>query len=281
MSKRVRNGYKPTIVDRIRLGITNIRAKRKLKKTEKKFSTKIKKEDFVVKDTFETRDELKDYVKDIGKQLKEKDLGFEKLSTGVVVPKSKITQVRSRVKEINLGYEMKQSKIVRSTRKLFGDEIAEQVEKDLNELNASKRKRMMNADFEDLRKLDIDLIEKKISSEDDIDKLLTNLTENDYYQLDKREEAYRESYNKALIEVYGDNDDTNRLIELINKMDIDDFMTTYYNPYSNTQIKDIYDPEQLIGYIDYLTKTFERLYEITKGEKFVSEKYDLGIGYFE
>ena len=70
-------------------------------------------------------------------------------------------------------------------------------------------------------------------------------------------------------------------IELINKMDIDDFMTTYYNPYSNTQIKDIYDPEQLIGYMDYLTKTFERLYEITKGEKFVSEKYDLGIGYFE
>lgn len=51
----------------------------------------------------------------------------------------------------------------------------------------------------------------------------------------------RENYIKGLIEVFGDNDDTNALIEEINKIPLKDFITKFYKEQEAT-VDFIYDP---------------------------------------
>lgn len=71
----------------------------------------------------------------------------------------------------------------------------------------------------------------------------------------------RKNYIKGLIEVFGDSDETNDLIETINNMDIEDFITTFYKEQEAT-VDFIYDPLEA-----------ERKFKILKDDVWKKDKH--------
>lgn len=205
------------------------------------------------------RDRIKNQINKVANALGLPSIGKVKLPKGGEVSKETYNKVKSQVEGVNTAYRQRQQDIVRNAKQKLSREVARAIEQDIDETNRKARRRLTSGKFDDLKELDFENIIKNIENEDDLIKIGDSIATNEFYDLGMRDEMYRENYLKAMYKNYGDNTDTRELEKIIRDMDIDEFIMSYYNPYSNTQIKDFYDPEQVDEYISYLKDYFTKL----------------------
>lgn len=237
---------KLTLRERFRNRINKI-----IKPTKKETKKKQKKKESVIKKTF---DKINKIIKPRKKYIK--------LPSGLKVEKSKLNTIEKRVQEINKSYSDRKESIVSGAKRVFGKEVGRMIERDI-EIKKDKHKLgLTNDTFDDLKELSFEGILKKINTEDDIEKFETQLLENEFYDLDKRDVRYRENYIKAMYNTYGENTDTEELEKIIRELDIEVFILSYYNAYSNTELKDFYDEFQTEDYLEYLKAYFTRLKDV-------------------
>lgn len=205
------------------------------------------------------RDRIKNQFNKVAKALGLPSIGKVKLPSGNEVEKETYNKVKAQVDGINTAYRQRQKDIIRNAKQKLTREIAKTIEGDIEETNRKARRRLTSGKFDDLKELDFDNIIKNIQDEDELMKISDSLSDNEFYDLDKRDEMYRQNYIKAMYKNYGDNTDTRELEKILNSLDIDEFIMSYYNPYSNTQLKDFYDPEQVEEYIEYLKDYYTKM----------------------
>lgn len=104
------------------------------------------------------------------------------------------------------------------------------------------------------QKIVYDFDGKSIADIKKFEEMLNKKLKQDYYS--KREQQLRDNFIKSLITVYGDNDTTKDLINMINNMSLKDFITLYYKN-ENVDIDD-FNYDMLIDY----SYKFEKLNEI-------------------
>lgn len=258
MSQRGDRNVKLNILQRARLKIQNIRLDRKLKRIKKVHNVDLSETDNIkVVEKFASKKEYKNYVKDIQKVLGRNNFNFKKLKSGASIKKDTEIKIREVVEGINKSYSDRKISIIKNARENLSEEVADMIERDIEELDKKKRTRMLGGDFADLLEVDADKIVDSIIDEEDAVTKLEALT-GDFYDLNKRDLQYRDNYVKAILNEYGDTSETQELVGLIMELEIEEFMLGYYNPYSNTQIKDIYDPEQIDDYVQYLKVFYDR-----------------------
>ena len=258
MPQRSDRNVKLNIFQRTRLKIQNIRLDRKLKRIKKVHNVDLSKTDNIkVTENFASKKEYKNYVKDIQKVLGRNNFNFKKLKSGASIKKDTEIKIRQVVEGINKSYRDRKISIIKDARENLSEEVADMIERDIEELDNKKRTRMLGGDFADLLSVDADKIVDSIIDEEDAMTKLEALT-GDFYDLEKRDLQYRDNYIKAILNEYGDTSETRELIRLIEGLEIEEFMLGYYNPYSNTQIKDIYDPQQVEEYVQHLTTFYEK-----------------------
>lgn len=259
MSKRNEHNIELTEKELKELKKINLKLRNKINRIKKVHNVDIRKKGVELKSSFKSKKDFKSYLKETQNVLKRTSFAHTKLPSGESVQTDTLKTLKSKVNEINEQYRNRQKNIVKSARKLFGEEIAFNIERDLEILNKKERTRLTSGDFDDLKELDIEKIVGRIKNQEDLELITEQLFDNQFYDLNERDLYYRENYIKALYETYGENDDTRELVELIEQVDIEDFMISYYNPYSNTQLKDFYDPNQVHDYVDYLKTYFRKL----------------------
>lgn len=258
-----RNGgnVKLNIFQRTRLKYQNIRLDRKIKRIKKVHGVDIGKTDNIeVKTEFSSKKSFKNYMSEISKVIGRNNFRFTKVKSGASVKVETIKEIERVATEINKSYEQRKENIVSNAKKYLSKEVANAIERDLEELDRKKdRTRLSSGDYVDLIELNTEKIVDKIQSQSGAEEVLKNLTTNKFYDLETRDKQYRTNYKNAILKQYGDNSDTRELLEIIDNMDLDKFMLGLYNPYSNTQLPDIYDEEQIDGYIEYLVAHYQTL----------------------
>lgn len=267
MSRRNGNNIKLTETEIKELKTINIKLRNKINRIKREHNVDIKKQGVELKTNFANKKEYTDYLKRTKDVLKRSSFAHTKLPSGESVNTETLNTLKSRINEINEQYRNRQKDIVKSARKLFGEEIAFNIERDLEILNKKERTRLTSGNFDDLKELDVDKIVGRIQNQEDLELVTEQLFENDFYDLNKRDILYRENYVKAMYNTHGENDKTKELEKLVRELDINAFMVSYYNPYSNTQLQDFYDENQADDYIDYLISYFRRLSDMSSNDK--------------
>lgn len=260
MSKRNQKQFKPNVFQRIRLYIQNRRLQSKIKRIKNVHNIDITKTDNVeVKETFKSKKELKDYFKDVSKVVGRKNFRFKKLKQGISVKEEQYKQLKQMVEKINIQYDTRKQKIIKNARENLTEEVANAIERDVEQVDKKKRTRLSSGTFDDLSSLDFQKIIDRVNTPDDLEKVIERMSDSVFYDLDARDKMYRKNYVKAILNTHGLNTQTEELIKIINAVDIDKFILGLYNPYSNTQIGDFYDPQNQSDYIDYLIEYYKKL----------------------
>lgn len=211
MSRRNVNNIKLTETELKELKKINLKLRNKINRIKRVHNVDIKEKGVELKTSFRSKKEFKSYLKETQNVLKRTSFAHTKLPSGESVQTDTLKTLKSKVNEINEQYRNRQKDIVRSARKLFGEEIAFNIERDLEILNQKERTRLTSGDFDDLKELDIDKIVGRIQNQEDLELITEQLFENDFYDLNKRDLSYRENYIKAMYETYGENSDTKEL----------------------------------------------------------------------
>lgn len=276
MQRRNGNGSKNSLLGRLKK-LFNIGSEKEIKKTVAKQSTessskksKPKKETIFSKvriytKKIITRRTQKTKTKKVENKKTVKVDTKTKLKSGVKVNTEKYNELINKIDDINKMYQERKQHIKEQAVEKLDPRVAKAIIKEIEEIDNNVRTRFTTRDFDDLRDIDVNRILDSIENDEDLQKRIDDFANKDYYDITKRDEMYRENYIKAIITEWsgGDlkyaSDEVLRLIEIIEQIDIDEFMLFYYNKYSNTQIKDIYDRTQKYDYIDSLIKVYERV----------------------
>ena len=260
MSRRNEKQFIPNAFQRIKLNIQNKRLKSKIQRIKKAHNIDITKTDNInVKETFKNKKELKEYFKDVSKVVGRKNFRFKKLKQGISVKEEKYTQLKQIVEKINLDYDTRKQKIIKNAKENLTEEVANAIERDIEQVDNKKRTRLSTGTFDDLSSLDFQKIIDRVNTPDDLEKIIERMSDTVFYNLEERDKMYRKNYIKAILNTHGINTQTEELIKIINAVDIDKFILGLYNPYSNTEIADFYDPQNQSEYIDYLIEYYKRL----------------------
>lgn len=260
MSRRNEKTYKPNIFQRVKLSVQNRRLKNKINRIKQVHSVDITKTEKVkVKETFKSKTELKNYFDDVSKIVGRKNFRYKKLDQGFSIREEKYQKAKGLIDDINKSYKERKEKIIKNAKENLSEEVATAIERDIKQVDKKKRTRLSTGTFDDLAEIDTLKRFGRLENEEDIDKLIKGLEDSDFYDLEKRDKMYQENYIKAIMNQYGLDEKTEKLIKIIKNVDIDKFILGLYNPYSNTAILDIYDPTNAEDYIDYLIEFYSRM----------------------
>lgn len=256
MSRRNEDKFNLTETQINNLKKINLKLKTKIKRIKKVHNIDV---EVPVKTTFKNRKEFTQYLKETKEILKPTSLAYKKLPSGNSVSQSSLKELKKEVERINAAYRERQIKIVNLAKKNLSKEVADMIERDIEQTNIQEKKRLTSGKFDDLKELNVDKIINNLDSQEKLDNVIENIKTNDFYDLVVRDNTYRENYIKAIYKQFGDNTETEKLVGLIKDLSLDGFLLSYYNPYSNTEINDIYDDEQNEDYLDYLISYFTLL----------------------
>lgn len=251
----------------------NVRLKRKISRIKRVHKKDITKRDVEVKKDFTSKKELQDYFKKTAKILDRNAYNYNivKNESGQFsVRKENMKKLKTKVAEINKEYSKREKDLINKTKENFGEEISDMMKRDMEELKKPKRTKMSSNQFDDLKKLDVKKVLERMTSEKDLIEQLEKYDGN-YYDLDKRDEQYRQNWITALMNEMGYNDKTEEIAKMVEELDLLDFITSYFNDYTEMKIKDIYDAKQQEYYLDYLLRETRKLFEKTMSESEVKE----------
>lgn len=180
---------------------------------------------------------------------------------GVLIDKDEFSKLYNFLEDYNQEIEDFKSQAVLNIRELYGDMIADAVEKDMARANLDDPTGFQKGLFDDLVYKDVIRMLDKIPEGADVSEYVSDIIDNAYYNISKRNEMYKENYIKAMFNEYGEHDKTIEIAEMIRDMDTDLFMTTYYNQYSEMNIKEFYKLKDMEKHLSKIKSTLEMLNE--------------------
>lgn len=182
-----------------------------------------------------------------------------KNKSGVEINDKRLQEIKKIIQDYNREQEAYRKKIIERAKEVFDPIIADNMEMSIERAVSRDKRRFDGNMFESLRDMDEDEILGRITDITDIDEFIDTL--NNKQTMEEKASMYQENYVKALFNEYGETTITLELAELIKSLDRDVFMMSYYNTYSDTHLKDIYDTKGQEGYLNMLTDYFDNLKE--------------------
>lgn len=194
---------------------------------------------------------------------------FVRNKQGVNIPINKYKELEDFVKKYNEQLEKKTQQLIDNARKIFPAIEVDNMEASMKRAIERDKRRFSNTLFEDLRTLDAKELADRIGENDNIEEFIKEILEKDYYDLDKRNKMYKENYKKALFNEWGETTETQKIADIIDELDTDTFMLSYYNEYSGVSILAVYEAAFLgdRGFLskvkDYFTNLKEKQSDLT------------------
>lgn len=176
---------------------------------------------------------------------------------GVKISNDIEAKIRAEIKRYNEEIKKYREKIIERAKIVFDPIIVENMEAEIERAVKRDTRNFDNSLFQDLRDFDETEILDRINEDTDVDDFLQKLT--DRQSIEDKAKMYQENYVKALFNEYGVTTQTLELADLIESLDSDIFMMSYYNTWSDTHLNDIYDSEGQASYVDKLTDYFKNL----------------------
>lgn len=167
------------------------------------------------------------------------------------------------VQEYNKELEKKTQNIIENAYKVFPQEQAENMEHSIRMAIERDSRRFSHNLFEDLRELNTKELFERVKDNENIEDFINDMMSKDFYSLEDRNESYKENYKKALFNEWGDTTKTREIASIIDELDTDTFMLSYYNEYAGVSILAIYEEAYLQsqGFLNKLEQFYTNLKE--------------------
>lgn len=210
------------------------------------------------KTQFGSEQEYKAYLKQVREFRKRENFRYVKTDSGVVLPRNASDNITLQINRINKERKARRDKISNVTYKLRGEDTGMTVLERAKMTERKNQKGFTNSKLDDLMEISFDISDYDDIS--DLEKLLDKYENDDYYNLSKRDENYRNSYIKAIRENFSDIPDEYKeaLIEKIEGVDIEKFMMMYYTE-DKGDIKSHYDLNDELGHLEELNDLFDEM----------------------
>lgn len=199
----------------------------------------------------------------------EKGWGQDKKGTDYItrkdvrVSKAQYDKLDKFVTKYNEDLDKMTQNIIDNAYEVFPEIEAENMEMSIRRAVERENRRFSNTLFEDLRELNTEDLLERIKDNQEIEDFINQIINKDYYDLGERNEMYKENYIKALYNEWGETTETREIAKIIEDMDTDTFMLSYYNQYSGVDILAIYEGSEFgeSGFLKKAKQFFENLKE--------------------
>lgn len=179
---------------------------------------------------------------------------FVKNAKGVNIPTKDFEKLDKFVSKYNENLKKMTEQIISNAREVFPTIEVDNMEMSIERAIEREQRRFSNTLFEDLRYVDTKELLDRIGENENIEDFIKEIMEKDYYDLSKRNDMYKENYKKALFNEWGETTETLEIAGIIDELDTETFMLSYYNQYSGVDILAIYEAAEFNDR-DFLGKT--------------------------
>lgn len=187
-----------------------------------------------------------------------------KVTDKTSISESEKDKLKRLIEEYNESIVKFREELIEAGHEYFDPITASNMEDYITMAVEREKRRFTDNVYDDLRELSEEAVFSKITDDFTLQQAIEKLEGSDYYNLEKRNELYRENWINALKNEYGENSDTLRIISKVKDMDLDTFMLSYYNQWADVWIGVIYDVTQQGQFLKRVEDFFDDLNEKSK-----------------